>query len=142
MNGLNVCLSPDECGAHVLKESILCTNMYCNVKGSLEYMLVIAQMCKLPLYFLFPDLPCILSVQVPSTPPGFSCYSCGVRVESDMGVHVIFVCSNSCFFFSFLVYIYMIIYITHECVYTFERLCWLPGGVFCPFFPQVDLSGG
>lgn len=52
---------------------------------------------------------------------------------SDIGVHVIFVCSI--FFFS---YLYIIIYIyTYACVYTFERLCWLPGGVLFFFrFPS------
>lgn len=107
--------------------------MYCNVKGFLKYILAAVQMWKLPLSFLFPWPALYVIGSSAPIPYEFSCYSCGIWMDSDIGVHVIFVCSI--FFFFSYIYIYIIIYIyTYACVYTFERLCWLPGGVFLFFF--------
>lgn len=89
--------------------------MYCNVKGFLKYILAAVQMWKLPLSFLFPWPALYVIGSSAPIPYEFSCYSCGIWMDSDIGVHVIFVCSIFFFFSYIYIYIYYYIHI-HICV--------------------------
>lgn len=87
-------------------------------------MLAVLQTCNIPYIFHYPHLPYTLWVKVSLSRPMFSSWclnefqhwsACGFCVQS----------------FYFLIHTYIYIY-RQACVYTFERLCWLPGGLSVP----------